>query len=138
MELEYAFLADAAQVSDGKTYVLGGGVSVLWRDTFPAPLGFAIVCQFTYHRTEADSEHDVRFVIMDADGNAVLPDITGQLRVGQPGPGAPRNVPLVVPLVIVIPAVPVVQQAGDYGVDVLLDGRHVKNLPFAVVSRELV
>jgi hypothetical protein len=136
MELEYAFLADAAQVSDGKTFVLGGGVSILWRDAFPAPLGFAIVCQFTYHRTEADTEHEVRFVIMDADGTAVLPDITGSLRVGQPAAGAPRNVPLVVPLVIVIPAVPVVQQAGEYGVDVLLDGRHVKNLPFAVVSRE--
>jgi hypothetical protein len=38
MELEYAFLADAAQVSDGKTFILGGGVTILWRQQFPAPL----------------------------------------------------------------------------------------------------
>ena len=31
MELDYALLADAAAISEGKTFILGGGVSILWR-----------------------------------------------------------------------------------------------------------
>lgn len=132
MELHYAMLADAAQVSEGKTYILGGGVSILWRSEFPAPLAFTIVCQFTYERTEAETDHEIRFVIMDADGNRLLPDIQGGFHLGPPGPHIPSNVPLVVPLVIGLPPMPVLQRPGAYQVQILLDNRHMDTLPFAV------
>lgn len=134
MELDYALLADAAQVSEGKTHILGAGVSILFRDQFPAPLGFVLVCQFTYERTEADSDHTIRFVVMDDDGNPLLPDIEGQMHVGAPAPALPRNVPLVAPLALGFPPLPVLQRTGEYAVQVLLDGRHLKTLPFAVVA----
>jgi hypothetical protein len=38
-ELDYALLADSAQVSQGKTFILGGGISILRRTTFPRPSG---------------------------------------------------------------------------------------------------
>jgi hypothetical protein len=47
LELDYALLADSAAVSEGKTYILGGGVSVLFRSEYPAPLGFSLVAQFS-------------------------------------------------------------------------------------------
>jgi len=133
VELDYALLADAAQISEGKTFILGGGVSILWRDQYPAPLGITLVCQFTFQRTEADSDHQVRIVVMDADGNPVLPEMSGNMRVGPPPEGSPRNVPLVAPLVLGFPPLPVIQKPGEYAVDILLDGRHMKNLPFAVL-----
>lgn len=132
MELEYALLADAAQVSEGKTYVLGGGVTILWRQQFPAPLNVVLVAQLTYHRSEADSDHDLRVQVIDADGNPVLPEIRGEMHVGGPAPGMPANVPLGVPILIPFPPLPVLQRPGAYSVDLLLDGRHVKSLSFAV------
>jgi hypothetical protein len=134
MELEYAFLADAAQVSDGKTFVLGGGVTILWRQQFPAALGVVLVVQLTYHRSEAESDHTLRIHVVDADGNAVLPEIQGEMHVGGPTPGMPQNVPLGIPVLIGFPPMPVLQREGAYSVDVVLDGRHVKSVSFVVAQ----
>lgn len=132
MELEYALLADAAQVSEGKTFILGGGVTILWRQQFPAPLGVVLVAQLTYHRAEADSDHNLRVQVIDVDGNAILPEIQGEMHVGGPAPGIPANVPLGVPVLIPFPPLPVLQRAGGYSIEIVLDGRHVKSLSFAV------
>jgi hypothetical protein len=132
VELDYALLSDSAQVAQGKTFILGGGVTILWRQQFPAPLGVSLVLQLTYHRSEAESDHELRIQVMDADGNAVLPEITAGLHVGGPNPGVPANVPLAVPLALPFPPIPVLQRPGAYSVEILLDGRHLKSLPFAV------
>lgn len=125
-------LADGAQVAEGKTFILGGGVTVLWRQQYPAPLGCVLVAHLSYHRTEADTDHAFRVQIIDADGNPVLPELQGEMHVGGPAPGVPSNVPLAVPVVIGFPPLPVLQRAGMYSVEITLDGRHVKSLPFAV------
>jgi hypothetical protein len=130
-ELDYALLADSAQVADGKTYVLGGGVSILWRQEYPAPLGFVLVLQLSHHRSEANTNHELRIQVVDADGNPLLPEIQGQLGLGEPPPHIPRNVPLMAALVIPFPPLPVIQRPGEYAVEILLDGRHLKSLPFA-------
>jgi hypothetical protein len=134
VELEYALLADAAQVSDGKTFILGGGVTILWRQQFPAPLGVVLVAQLTYHRSEAESDHTLRIQVIDADGNSVLPEIQGEMHVGGPAQGMPPNVPLGVPVLIPFPPMPVLQHAGAYSVEIILDGRHLKSLSFAVAQ----
>lgn len=133
MELDFALLADAAEISEGKTFILGGGVSIIWCSDFPAPLRVVLVAQFTYHRSEAESDHAIRIQVNDEDANPVLPEIQGQIHVGEPRAGLPRNVPLAAPLVLGLPGIPVLQRAGAYVVEILLDGRHVKSVPFAVV-----
>jgi hypothetical protein len=134
MELDYALLADSAQVAQGKTYILGGGVSILWRPQFPAPIGVSLVAQFTYHRSEANTNHEIRIQVMDADGNPVIPEIQGQLGIGPPEPHVPSGLQLVAPIVIPFPPLPVLQRPGSYAVEILIDGRHVKSLPFAVAT----
>jgi hypothetical protein len=134
VELEYALLADAAQVSDGKLYILGGGVTILWRQEFPAPLGVVLVAQLTYGRTEADAGHVLRVRVLDADGNPVLPEMQGELHVGGAAPGLPANVPLAIPVLVPFPPLPVVQRPGAYSVEIAVDGRDVKSLPFAVAQ----
>ena len=134
MQLDYALLADSAQVSEGKTYILGGGISILWRQEFPAILGFSLVAQFSYERTEASGTRQITFVVIDADGNRVIPDIQGELRLGETRPDLPRNVPLVAPLIVSFPQAPVIERDGAYDVQILIDGNHVKTLPFAVVQ----
>ncbi|HEY3050297.1 MAG TPA: hypothetical protein VGJ40_01110 [Gaiellaceae bacterium] len=132
MELDYALLADAAAISEGKTFILGGGVSILWRPEYPAPLGVSLVAQFTFHRTEVGTEHQMSIRVMDADGNPVLPEIQGQMNLGEPRGLTPSNVPLVAPIVLPFPPAPVLQRPGAYSVEILLDGRRLKSLPFAV------
>jgi hypothetical protein len=132
VELDYALLADAAQVSEGKTYILGGGVSILWRDQYPAPLGIVLAMQLTHHRSEVNTSHQLRIQVMDADGNPVVPELQGDMQLGEPLEGLPRNVPLAAPIVLGFPPMPVLQRPGAYAVEILLDGRHVRSLPFAV------
>jgi hypothetical protein len=134
MELDYAMLADAAQVAEGKTYILGGGVSILFRSQLPAALGVTLVLQLTYERTEANSDHQLRIVVMDADGHPILPEITGEMHLGPAPEGLPRGVPLIAALTVGFPPLPVIQRNGEYAVDILLDGRHLKRLPFAVAQ----
>lgn len=61
------WLADSAQVAEGKLYVLGGG----WQVTGPAPAPFAIVgtIEVPWHLT--NQEHKFRLELIDLDGNAV-------------------------------------------------------------------
>lgn len=132
MELDYALLADSATISEGKTYVLGGGVSILWRADYPAVLGVSLVAQFGFHRTEVGTDHELSIQVIDADGNPVVPEIQGQMHLGEPAEGSPPNVPLVAPLVLPFPPMPVLQRPGAYSVEILIDGRHLKSLPFAV------
>jgi len=132
VELEYAMLADSAQVAEGKTFILGGGVSILWRSQYPAPIGCVLVMQLTHHRAEADSTHEIRVQFTDADGHPVIPELNGQLQVGEPPPNVPGNLPLGAPIVIPFPPLPALQRPGAYAVEILIDGRHVKSLPVAV------
>lgn len=134
MELEYALLADAAQVADGKTFILGGGVTILWRPQYPAMLGVVLVVQLTYHRTEVDTDHALRIQVVDADGNAVIPEIRGEIHLGEPAAEIPRNVSLGIPLIIQFPPIPVLREPGPYSVELLVDDRHLKSLSFAVVQ----
>ncbi len=132
MELDYALLCDAAQVSQGKTFILGGGVTILWRQQFPAQLGISLALQLTYHRTEAETDHELRFQVIDADGNPVLPEMGADLHVGGPVAGVPASVPLAAPIALQFPPLPALQRPGAYSVEILLDGRHLKSLPFSV------
>jgi hypothetical protein len=136
VELDFALLADSAQVSQGKTYVLGGGVSILWRSQFPAALNVVLVVQLAYHRSEVDTQHVLRVKVVDADGASVIPEVQATIQLGPAAPGAPSNVPLTVPLVLAFPPAPSLQAAGAYAVDLLLDDRHVKSLAFAVAEPE--
>src|SRR5215218_10847009 len=114
MELDYALLCDAAQISQGKTFILGGGVTILWRQEYPAPLGISIALQLSYHRTEADTDHELRLQVIDADGNPVLPEMGASFHVGGALPGVPGNVPLAAPVALPFPPLPALQRPGAY------------------------
>jgi hypothetical protein len=135
MELDYALLADSAQVANGKTFILGGGVSIITTSQLPTPLNVVLVMQLTYEKPEVESKHALRVLVIDADGNPVVPEIQGEFQLGQPDPSVPRNVPLVAPILIGFPPIPALQREGAYDVQILVDGRHLKTLPFAVLRQ---
>jgi hypothetical protein len=96
-------LCDAAQVADGKLYILGGGWSLTGPD--PAPSAIAVKLEIPWHM--AEQTHHWELFLVDADGREVMvmgPDgtmqpveIRGDFSVGRPveiPEGSPIDLPL--------------------------------------------
>src|SRR6476661_6652387 len=79
-DIEYAFLADAAETQPGqKFHVLGGGVSRVGGRAFPLRHPhLALVLGLLVTAPETDREHEVRFVLLNPDGGEVA-GATGNL-----------------------------------------------------------
>jgi len=93
-------LADAAQVSEGKLYILGGG----WSMTGPAEVPSAIAIKIEVPWDQANRQHHFQVELFDGDGQAVKMGseavrIQGQFETGRPAglaPGTPLDVPLAI------------------------------------------
>lgn len=93
-------LADAAQVADGKLFILGGGLTVT--GPRPQPLGIAIRIEVPWDR--ANVQHEWRLELLDEDGQPVRAQdrpivVAGKFEAGRPAglrPGTPLNVPLAI------------------------------------------
>ena len=72
-EIEFAFLADAADARPGeKFHVLGGGVSRLGAHAFPfRHPHLALVVGLLVTSPELETAHDVRFVLLAPDGSEI-------------------------------------------------------------------
>ncbi len=91
------FLADAATVREGLLNVLGAGVNVVVRPTFPAPLGVPLVAVLEVEPDDRTTHQIVVSVQADA---TPLVQVQVQLEGGASGPFAdlPAYVPLVLPV----------------------------------------
>ena len=105
-------LADAAQVADGKLYILGGGWSVMG----PQPMPFAIAIKVEVPWDQANRKHNWRLALVDADGHPVLVpaggggekrplEVGGVFEVGR-APGLPAGTPIDLPLALSFAPVP--------------------------------
>jgi|ERR1700733_9307206 hypothetical protein len=97
-------LCDAAQVADGKLYVLGGG----WSLVGPDPMPSAVALKIDVDWTEAGSEHHWELFLVDEDGHPALVDtpegprpleVRGEFRVERP-PTVPEGSPIDVALAV--------------------------------------
>ena len=93
-------LADAAQVAEGKLYILGGG----WSMTGPPEVPSAIAIKIEVPWDQANRQHHFLLELFDADGQTVKMGndavrIQGQFETGRPAglaPGTPLDVPLAI------------------------------------------
>ena len=69
-DVEYAFLADAAEARPGQKFaVIGGGVSRLGGPQFPLRHPhLALVCGLSVTAPEFGREHDLQFMLLTPDG----------------------------------------------------------------------
>jgi hypothetical protein len=92
-------LADAAQVADGKLYILGGG----WSVTGPYPMPSAVAAKVEVDWNEVDTPHHWEIFLLDEDGHPVMVDtpegkrpieVRGDFQVSRPEglpPGSPAD-----------------------------------------------
>lgn len=103
-------LCDAAQVADGKLYILGGG----WSMTGPDPVPSAVALKVDVDWNEAGQPHHWELFLEDADGRPVMVDtpdgaqpveVRGEFTVSQPA-GVPEGSPIDVALAVNMGPIP--------------------------------
>jgi uncharacterized protein DUF6941 len=127
-DIEYAFLADAAESQPGqKFHVLGGGVSRIGGRAFPLQHPhLAMVLGLLVSAPEVDRAHEVRFVLLDPDGGEVA-GATGNLQAHGHTDGRDTVLTFSIDLWNLTFAAP-----GDYSFRILVNGSERKRLPLLV------
>ena len=131
-DIEYAFLADAAESQPGqKFHVLGGGVSRIGGATFPLRHPhLALVIGLLVTAPEVDREHEIRFVLLDPDG-AEVAGATGNIRSHGHTDGRDTVVTFSIDLWNLTFAAP-----GDHSFRILVNGSERKRLPLLVAGTD--
>jgi len=131
-QLEFAFLADSAEAEPGrKFYVLGGGIDSIGAQAFPVVHPhIALLIRVLVHWTEGDRAHTLEIRLIDSDGGE-LARMEGNFQAagGPPGRDLPMNISLALSNIRF-------ERAGDYSIEMLLDGQHVKSLPLRLYQVE--
>lgn len=129
MRVDTALLCDWVTVRENLLHILGGGITRVWRDEFPAPLGASLALRFLLHPTETEASHGVRILLLDEDGKTVAA-VEGNFGVGDKGATVPGEE---VAVVIAMPMVNVgIEHEGAYSFEILVDGVHQSSVPFRV------
>ena len=129
-DIDFAFLADAAETLPGqKFHVLGGGVARIGGRRFPLRhphLALVIGLQVT--APETDREHEIRFVLLDPDGGEVA-GATGSLVARSQKDGRDAVLTFSIDLWnLTFPA------PGDYSFRILVNGSERKRLPLLLLA----
>lgn len=128
MQLDYAFLCDAAAESGGKIHALGIGFERITIRQLPAvhPRAVAVV-RFTFNRDDLGS-NAFRVRVSDGDGRDVATPVEGQINLALPENTDRGRANIVVELVQMD-----LQTAGPHEVAITLAGRELASLPFEVI-----
>ena len=107
----------------------------MWRPNYPAGIGVTVVFAVTYNNVEAGSERPFMLHINDADGQPIAPPLEAKITLAPRNERVPASVPLEAAFAIDIAGnVPVIPEPGNYVIELMLDGNHVKSLPFAALD----
>jgi hypothetical protein len=132
-DIEYAFLADAADARPGQKFaVIGGGVTRLGGAQFPLRHPhLALLCGLTVTATEFNKEHDLQFLLLSPDGQQLS---NSAAKVMANGTSDGRDTVLTFSLDMWNLSFPT---PGDYSIRILVDGSERKRLPL-VVEQQIV
>lgn len=134
-EIEYAFLADSAEVQPGqKFHVLGGGVTRLSGPALPFQHPhLAVVVGLRLGANERNREHDLELILAAPDGTKVAGSAG---RVVARGPQDPNDI--ILTLAVDLWNLTLTTQ-GEYSVRIMVGGTERKRLALTVTqSREPV
>lgn len=131
-DVDYAFLADAADTGPGRKFnILGGGITQLNGGTFPLRHPhLALVVGLRVTAVETGREHLLRFVLLDPDGHQ-LAEASGALVAAARQDGRDEVVTFSIDLWnLTFPA------PGEYSFRVLVNGSELRRLPLTAALSE--
>lgn len=135
MQIDYAVIADYAEIVAGKLYLMGGGWDTSHATAFPAHVRLAVGLGVRVGWSENVRHVPVHITVEDDDGRSFvrLDGMIGADRVESLPPGASQLAQLAANLPTNVPA------AGGYRVHITIgegEDMVVQDLPFRVVARE--
>jgi hypothetical protein len=132
MDLDFAFLADAADVSMGKLFVLGGAFDTIYVSGFPATHPtLAVVLRLMLSPNDLDRRHKLEILLLDADGRSIAA-APGELMVSK-SPDSPAGWKQAVMLPLRFLNIPF-QAPGHYSIEILTNGTLTKAIPLRVIQ----
>jgi hypothetical protein len=132
-DVEYAFLADAADARPGHKFaIIGGGVSRVGGPNFPLRHPhLSLVVGLLLTAPELNSEHELRFVLLTPDGKDLS---SAEARIRAAGQSDGRDTVLTFGIDLWNLTFPA---AGDYSFRMLVNGSERKRLPLVVEQRDM-
>jgi hypothetical protein len=129
-DIDFAFLADAAETNPGqKFHILGGGVSRIGGPGFPLRHPhLALVVGLTVTAPELGREHEIRFLLLDPEG-AEVASATSSLVAQGDTEGKDTNLTFSIDLWNLTFNAP-----GDYSFRILVNGSERRRLPLSIVQ----
>jgi hypothetical protein len=129
MEIDFALLADAANVSrEGKLNILGA-FDRIHGSKFPLTWPrMVLVTRFIASAAEYGAEKTLEIVTLDADGKR-LASAQGKMKVPQGRSGRQLKLNHVLPMAMTFPA------AGTYSIEILVNGEPKATVPLEVLER---
>lgn len=129
MDVAFALLADAANVSrEGKLNVLGA-FDRIYGSTFPLTWPrMVLVTRFVVSPAEFGAEKSLEIITMDADGKR-LGQATGKMKVPDRQSGRELKINHILPMAMRFPA------PGQYSIEILVNGEPKAAVPLEVVER---
>ncbi|MXW42226.1 MAG: hypothetical protein F4138_02210 [Acidimicrobiia bacterium] len=97
MDIRVATLCDFAQIREGLLFVHSAGITRVYRESFPAPIGVMLALVLEMSPVEANVANKIRVRVEDADGFK-LAEMVGEMQVklgSGHDPGEMVNVPFV-------------------------------------------
>ena len=133
MELDFAFLADAAEVANGKLHVVGGAFDTIWTRSVPLrypKISFAM--RLLLSASEFDRKHKIEIKIMHEDGKVIPPSIGGDLEIRK-NPNLPKGwkqgfLSVMNFVDLTFPAF------GDYSFELIVNNTGVKSIPLRIAQ----
>ncbi|MBI5949852.1 MAG: hypothetical protein HY875_17080 [Chloroflexi bacterium] len=134
MDIQFALLADHAEIVSGKLYLMGGGWTTSYAPAAPATIRLAIVVGVRVGWEETNQPVPVRMTVENDDGQEFV-RIDGQVNVGRPvglAPGSSQLAQMAANVPVALPAF------GGYRVHIVAGGEASpveENLPFRLEQR---
>ena len=125
MKLDWAMLANYAEVREGLVFVTGGGIDTVQTPQLPALLNATILVRLLLHRTEANKQHSIEIEITDEDGSTVAKVQAGVMVPVNPDTPVGWDIPSMVALNI--HGLQLLKE-GRYAVELSADGAHLRTL----------
>lgn len=131
MQVAAAFLCDFAEVREGLLFALGGGITRLWRDAFPASMEASLALLLELHQTEGATQHQLQVLVQGEDGQRVG-EVKAAFQMGAAEVDVGENLLLPIALDLRPARLPA---SGSYTVEILMDGTHQRTIQFKALPR---
>ena len=131
VEVDFMFLADRAEVLNGKLYVMGGAWDRYRTNDINTPMDISIVIGVLVPWNLTNKPHQLQIKIEDDDGNPISPSAECNINVGRPVTSTQGQI---FRATAVLSSRLTLPKLGAYSVVASIKGQHKKRVIFYAVN----